>query len=105
QLNRQPDVYLIMPLGGTYSPEGLYEYFMQFAEKYGAAYGARFLYYFRSKRDRDAVINLLNDSPHFIGVKIGTSVADVPHFIETVNPENIVIWGIGDRSTDAAECG
>jgi dihydrodipicolinate synthase/N-acetylneuraminate lyase len=105
QLQRPPDVYLIMPLGGTYSPEGLYSGFMRFGEKYGNECGARFLYYFRTRRDCDAVIRLLNDSPHFIGVKIGTSESDVPTFVEAVGGENAVIWGIGDRSTGAAELG
>ncbi len=105
QLARPPDVYLVMPLGGTYSPEGAYEQFMHFGEHYGEACGARFLYYFRQPRDQEAVIRLLNDSPHFVGVKIGTSEDDVPTFIDGVGDNAMVIWGIGDRSTKAAELG
>lgn len=106
KLNRPPDVYLIMPLGGTYSPEGLYSQFMKFGEEHGKAHGARFLYYYRRPRDRDAIIRLIQDSPNFIGVKIGTQEADVTPFVEALDLEHkIVIWGIGDRSSSAAELG
>ena len=105
-LPRPPDVYLIMPLGGTYGPVGLYQTLMTFAEEQAARHGARFLYYYRRPRDREMIIRLLQDSPHFIGVKIGTNEDDVPPFVEAVNVERkIVIWGIGDRSTAAAEMG
>lgn len=105
KLRRPPDLYLIMPLGGTYDSEGVYHGFMDFARRYGEEYGARFLYYHRTERDRDAVIRLLNDSPHFIGVKIGTSEADVQPFVESVGDNAMVIWGIGDRSSKAAALG
>lgn len=104
QLQRPPDVFLIMPLGGMASPEGIYEGFMEFGERYGEA-GARFLYYFRSPRDREMVMRLLNDSPHFVGVKIGTGVEDVQPFLDQVGDNAMIIWGIGDRSTAAAEIG
>jgi dihydrodipicolinate synthase/N-acetylneuraminate lyase len=105
RLRRPPDVYLVMPLGGTYDPDGVYHHFMTFGERYGREYGARFLYYFRQGRDRDAVIRLLNDSPHFVGVKIGTGVEDVQPMLDGVGNNAMVIWGIGDRSTEAAERG
>src|SRR5688500_12726232 len=63
KLNRAPDVYLLMPLGGTFSPEGVYEHFMEFGERYGTEHGARFIYYHRQERDMEAVLRLLNDSP------------------------------------------
>jgi len=105
QLQRPPDVYLVMPLGGTYSTEGLYRTLLEFGQHYGENYGARFLYYYRLARDRDAIIRLLNDSPHFIGVKIGTGEEDVQPMIDGVGDRAMVIWGIGDRSTKAAELG
>lgn len=105
RLRRPPDVYLVMPLTGTYDAEGVYHEFMAFAQRYGEEYGARFLYYFRAERDLAAVIRLLNDSTHFIGVKIGTSEADVQPFVQGVGSNAMVIWGIGDRSTRAAEAG
>jgi dihydrodipicolinate synthase/N-acetylneuraminate lyase len=105
KLRRPPDVYLIMPLTGTYDSEGVYQHFMAFARRYGEEYGARLLYYHRTERDREAVIRLLNDSPQFIGVKIGTSEADVQPFVQGVGNNAMVIWGIGDRSSKAAELG
>ena len=104
-LSRPPDVHLIMPLTGTFSPDGLYGQLMDFTTCYGERYGARFLYYYRSPRDRDAILRLLRDSPYMVGVKIGTTVEDVPAFVEGVDGDRIVIWGVGDRSTAAAELG
>ncbi len=104
-LPRPPDVSLIMPLGGTYGPDGLYETLMAFAEEQARRHGARFLYYYRRPRDRDMIIRLIQDSPHFIGVKIGTNEDDVPPFVDALDERKIVIWGIGDRSTAAAEMG
>ena len=51
------------------------------------------------------IIRLIKDSPHFIGVKIGTDEDDVLPFVEALDSSKIVIWGIGDRSTAAAEMG
>lgn len=105
ELSRPPDAYLLMPLTGISSPEGVYEQYMEFGERYGTACGARFLYYFRQKRDMSAVIRLLNDSPHFIGVKIGTGEEDVEPLVEGVGDSGIVMWGIGDRCTRPAQLG
>lgn len=105
-LPRPPDVYLIMPVSGTYGPQGLYESLMAFTAKEAERHGARFLYYYRRQRDREQVIRLIQDSPHVIGVKIGTNEEDVLPFVEALDAERkIVIWGIGDRSTAAAEMG
>ena len=105
ELPRPPDAFLLMPLAGTYNPDGLYESFAAFAQHHGETYGARFLYYYRRKRDKDAINRLMQDSPHFVGVKIGTDVSDVAPFVRALPDDKIVIWGIGDRSTDAAESG
>ena len=105
QLKRPPDAYLLMPLTGISSPEGIYEHYMEFADQYGNSCDARFLYYFRQKRDIDAVIRLLNDSPHFIGVKIGTDEDDVHPLVAGVGDSGIVMWGIGDRCTRPAQLG
>ena len=104
-LKRPPDVYLIMPVTGTYGPTGLYETLSRFAEDGARRHGARFLYYYRSRRDREMIIQLLQESPHFVGVKIGTNEDDVPPFVEALDENKIVIWGIGDRSTTAAQMG
>lgn len=105
ELSRPPDAYLLMPLTGISSPEGVYEQYMEFGERYGTDCGALFLYYFRQKRDMSAVIRLLNDSPHFIGVKIGTGEEDVEPLVEGVGESGIVMWGIGDRCTRPAQLG
>ena len=104
-LKRPPDVTLIMPLSGTYGPAGLYQTMLAFAEEQAHEHGARFLYYYQRPRDRDMVIRLIQDSPHFIGVKIGTREEDVLPFTQALDESKIVIWGIGDRSTTAAEMG
>ena len=105
ELQRPPDVYLLMPLTGISSPEGIYQQYMEFGERYGTYFGARFLYYFRQKRDLEAVIRLLNDSPHFVGVKVGTGEEDVMPLVEGVGDSGIVMWGIGDRCTRPAQLG
>lgn len=105
ELNRPPDTYLLMPLTGISNPEGIYDEYMKFAEDFGTKCNARFLYYFRQKRDLEAVIRLLNHSPYFIGVKIGTDEDDVQPLIEGVGNSGIVIWGIGDRCTRPAQLG
>jgi len=104
-LPRPPDAYLLMPLSGVSSPAGVYEQYMKFGEQYGESCGARFLYYFKQKRELEAVIRLVNDSPHFIGVKVGTDEADVKPLVAGVGDSGMVIWGIGDRCTRAAELG
>ena len=104
-MKRAPDAYLIMPLGGMYSVAGLYEGFSEFGEKYGSMCGARFLYYYRQPRDREQIIKLLNDSLHFVAVKVGTHEDDVPEMVEALGDNAMVIWGIGDRSTKAAQLG
>ncbi len=104
-LSRKPDVYLVMPLTGVVNPEGAYATFMRLGQKHGEAHGARFLYYLRNSSERETVIRLLNDSPHWIGVKVGTNESDVQPLIEGVGDNGLVIWGVGDRSTRAAEIG
>ncbi len=47
----------------------------------------------------------MNDSPHFIGVKIGTDEDDVQPLIEGVRDNGIIMWGIGDRCTRPAQLG
>ena len=78
---------------------------MRFAEAGAKNHGARFLYYYRRPRDREMIIRLLRESPYFVGVKVGTNEDDVTPFVEALGEDKIVIWGIGDRSTAAAEMG
>lgn len=105
KMTRAPDAYLIMPLGGVFSSDGLYDGMMSFGKQYGESAGAKFLYYYRQPRDRAHISRLICDSPHFIGVKVGTTESDVPVMIDQVGSHGIVIWGVGDRSTKAAQLG
>ena len=66
---------------------------------------ARFLYYYRRPRDRAMILKLIQDTESIVGVKIGTGEHDVEPFIDALDDSKIVIWGIGDRSTNAAEQG
>jgi dihydrodipicolinate synthase/N-acetylneuraminate lyase len=104
-LQRPPDAYLLMPLGGIYDPEGLYLTFREFADEMADAHSARFIYYFKQSRDLDAVARLFADSEHFIGVKVGTGEEDVHPLVREIGDNGLIIWGIGDRSTRAAELG
>lgn len=105
KLQRPPDAYLLMPLSGIADPNGIYETFHSFGDCYGTGCDARFIYYFRQPRDMDAVVRLLNDSPYFVGVKVGTGLEHVRPLIDGVGENAMVIWGIGDRSTEAAKLG
>ena len=106
KLRFAPDVYLLMPLTGVQSAEGLYQTYMKFTERYGSTCNARFIYYLRNKAELQVAVRLINDSPNVIGVKIGTDAEDVTPAVEGVEPENgMVIWGIGDRCTRPAELG
>ena len=101
-----PDVYLMMPLSGVSNGEGIFRFYMEFAERYGSSWGARFLYYLRNRSELEVAVRLINNSRYFIGVKIGTDEADVAPAVEGVNEGcGVVIWGIGDRSTRPAEMG
>ena len=104
-LPRPPDVYLVMPLTGVADHEATYDDYMAFAERLGASCGARFLLYMRSKDYVNPIIRLVRDSPHVAGVKVGTSEEEVAPLIEGIGDAGIVMWGIGDRSTRAAELG
>jgi dihydrodipicolinate synthase/N-acetylneuraminate lyase len=105
-LEHAPDAYLIMPLTGVADPAGLYSYYLEFAERLGSQTGARFLYYLRQQREADIAVRLVNDSPYFVGIKIGTSEDDVAPIVNGVQQgSGVVMWGIGDRSTGAAQKG
>ena len=103
-LARPPDVILVMPVAGTFDPEGLYAGLMTLGAEFGPR-GARFLYYLRARRDREATLRVLADSPYFVGAKVGTGLEDVPPMVRRAPDDKIIIWGIGDRSTDAARLG
>ena len=72
-LSRPPDIYLIMPLTGVADHEATYDDYMAFAERLGTDCGACFLLYMRSADYVNPIIRLVKDSPHMVGVKVGTS--------------------------------
>jgi len=105
-LEYPPDVYLIMPLTGVANAEGIFAYYMNFAERLGRSCGAKLLYYLRNQAELDIAVRLMNESEHFVGLKIGTSVDDVEPIVSGVEDgAALVIWGVGDRSTGPAERG
>jgi dihydrodipicolinate synthase/N-acetylneuraminate lyase len=105
-LEYPPDVYLIMPLTGVVNAEGIFQYYMDFAERLGRSVGARLLYYMRNKTERETAVRLMNESEHFVGLKIGTDIDDVESIVAGVDEgAALVIWGVGDRSTGPAERG
>ncbi|MDH3648819.1 MAG: hypothetical protein OEQ53_04005, partial [Saprospiraceae bacterium] len=105
QYARPPDAYLIMPVSGIYSSRGLYQNLKTISDRYGSSHQARFLFYHRQQRDRDQIIKLVCDSPFFIGLKVGTIADEVPVLTNGIRDNGIVIWGKGDRSTQAARLG
>ncbi len=104
-LERSPDAYLIMPLAGVYDPDSMYAEFMAFGEEMNDRFGARLIYYFKDGRDIAQMENLFRDSDAFVGVKVGTSEDDVEPLKRALGDNGLVIWGIGDRSTRAAQLG
>ena len=100
-----PDVYLLMPLSGVADPDGIYEVYIELGEDLGDDCGAQFLLYMRTKDHMDVIIRLINESPNFIGVKVGTTEEDIPTLMRGIGDNGIVMWGVGDRSTKAAGLG
>ncbi|MEE3234370.1 MAG: dihydrodipicolinate synthase family protein [Candidatus Latescibacterota bacterium] len=101
-----PDCYLVMPLTGVGNAEGIFQYYLKMAERLGAETGARLLYYLRNKAERETAVRLLNESEHFVGLKIGTDISDVEPIVAGVNDRSgLVIWGVGDRSTGPGQSG
>jgi len=105
-LEYPPDVYLVMPLTGVADPAGIFAYYADLAERLGRSCGAKLLYYLRNPAEREIAVRLMNESEHFVGLKIGTTVEDVEPIVAGVEEgAALVIWGVGDRSTGPAERG
>lgn len=104
-IQRPPDCYLIMPLSGVYDPAGIYNEYMALGEEMGDRFGARFIYYFKQAKEMDSVVKLFRDSEEWVGVKVGTGIEDVNPLLKGVGDNGLIIWGIGDRSTEAAKLG
>jgi dihydrodipicolinate synthase/N-acetylneuraminate lyase len=105
QFTHPPDAFLLMPLTGVADPEGIYQGYMALGERLSST-GARFLYYLRQDREADTAVRLVNDSPRFLGIKVGTTPDDVKGIVDQVRSgAGTVIWGVGDRSTAPAVAG
>ena len=83
----------------------MYNEFMAFGEEMDDRFGARLIYYFKDSRDLSQMENLFRDSDAFVGVKVGTGEDDVEPLMRALGDNGLVIWGIGDRSTRAAQLG
>jgi len=94
-----------MPLSGVYDPAGIYNEYMALGEEMGDRFGARFIYYFKQAKEMDSVVKLFRDSKEWVGVKVGTGIEDVNPLLKGVGDNGLIIWGIGDRSTEAAKLG
>ena len=105
ELDRPPDVFMLMPMEGHYSAPGLLDTYLRFGDRHGPN-GGRFLGYMRNGRDLDAFAALLTRSEYFVGVKVGSGLQSVAPMAERVGDENRVIWGAGDLgSTEAVKEG
>ena len=51
------------------------------------------------------VIRLIRVSEAFVGIKVGTTEEEVPELCSEIGESGMVIWGVGDRSTEAARMG
>lgn len=105
KLKRPPDYFLLMPIPGVCNPEGIAAEFSALTGDAGRRYGARFLLYVRSSDLIKAYAQVMSDSPHIVGVKVGTREADVASLRSLVPATKEVLWGVGDRATEAARLG
>ena len=105
KLRRPPDYFLIMPVPGVCNPEGLVAELDVLTHACADQFGARFVLYMRSSDLLDAYAGLLCSSSSILGIKVGTRESDVAALRGMVPPEKLVLWGVGDRATEAARLG
>jgi len=105
KLRRPPDYFLIMPVPGVCNPEGLVAELDVLTRACADQFGARFVLYMRSSDLLDAYAGLLCSSSSILGIKVGTRESDVAALRGMVPPEKLVLWGVGDRATEAARLG
>jgi len=104
-LRRVPDFFLLMPIPGVCNAAGIGAEFLALARECGEREGARFLLYMRDAAWVQTYASLLQASPAIVGVKIGTRASDVARMRALVPDTKKVLWGIGDRATEAATMG
>jgi dihydrodipicolinate synthase/N-acetylneuraminate lyase len=104
-LKRPPDFVLLMPIGGVVNPDGIRRDLGRFIEKSFVRLGTRFLVYLRQRSLLDISAQLLNEQAGLEGIKIGTVEEDVAECLGQVPENKQVLWGVGDRATQAARLG
>src|SRR5207249_8089226 len=104
-LDRPPDYFLLMPIPGVCNPDGIESEFTALARDFGDRSGARFILYMRSSDLLDAYIRTIASSPHVVGVKVGTRAEDIALMRSALPSDKKVLWGVGDRATEAARLG
>ena len=104
-LRRAPDFVLLMPIPGVCNAAGIGREFLALARECGERDGARFLLYMRDATLIQIYASLLMSSDTIVGVKIGTRAADVARMRALVPEAKKVLWGVGDRATEAASMG
>jgi dihydrodipicolinate synthase/N-acetylneuraminate lyase len=105
ELARPPEYFLLMPIPGVCNPEGIAAEFTALARDSGERFGARFILYMRSSDLASVYAQVLADSPNIFGVKVGTRAQDITRMRSSSPPDKKVLWGVGDRATEAARLG
>ena len=105
RLKRRPDYFLIMPIPGLSNPDGIEIELRTLTESFGIKYGAHFVLYLRDSYLKTAYAKLAQTSEYIAGIKVGTHPEDVKTLFATVPSSKRVLWGVGDRATNAARHG
>ena len=101
-MKRSPDAYLIMPLGGVYSMEGFVQTFLSFGERVGQEMMPAYSITTGNPVIVSMLSNWLGNLPRLSVLKVGTNEGEVSGLCEEIGDHGLVIWGVGDRSTEAA---
>ena len=105
RLPRPPDAFLLLPVAGTVNPTGVADTLLKFTDDLGRETGARFFVYLRNPAHRHALGRVTHEGEYVIGVKVGTVESDIEPLVRQVGDAGIVMWGVGDRATDAVAAG
>ena len=105
QLKRCPDYFLLMPVPGLNNPDGIEIELRALTEGFGKKYGARFVLYLRNSYLKTAYTKLAQTCEYIAGIKVGTHPKDVKELFANTPSSKRVLWGVGDRATNAARQG
>lgn len=104
-LKRPPDYFLLMPIPGLCNPEGIEVELTALTQNFEGMSPVRFVLYLRSSRLNDTYAKLATLFDNIVGIKVGTQTGDVEALCSTVPISKRVLWGAGDRVTEAARSG